>query len=81
MLPPGVLPPRSYPGFDPPPFQSPPFEPPRFEPGPPPKLRRTWRWWTPRILGGLVALFVVLVAWLAITAPLSKSLQPIAPCK
>ena len=78
-LPPGVLPPRSYPGFDPPPYQAPPFEPPRFEPGPPPKLRRTWRWWTPRILGGLFALFVVLVAWLAITAPLSKSLQPIAP--
>ena len=78
-LPSAVLPPRSYPGFDPPPFQSPPFEPPRFEPGPPPKPPRTWRWWTPRILGGLFALFMVLVAWLAITAPLSKSLQPIAP--
>ncbi len=75
----GVLPPRSYPGFDPLPPQTPSFEPPRLEPGPPPKAKRTWRWWTPRILGGLFALFLVIVAWLAITAPLSKSLQPIAP--
>ena len=75
----GVLPPRSYPGFDPLSPHSSPFEPPRFEPGPPPKPKRTWRWWTPRILSGLFALFVVIVAWLAITAPLSKSLQPIAP--
>ena len=79
-LPRGVLPPRSYPGFDPTPSQ---FEPPRFEPGTlpgsGPKPRRTWRWWTPRIFGGLFALFVVLVAWLAITAPLSKSLQPLKP--
>ncbi len=73
-LPPGVLPPRSYPGFDPIAF-----EPPQFEPGPPPKLPRTWRWWTPRIMGAILALFVLLIAWLAITAPLSKSLQPIAP--
>ena len=78
-LPPGVLPPRSYPGFDPPPFQAIPCEPTRFEPGPPPKPPRTWRWWTPRIVGGLFTLFVVLIAWLAITAPLSKSLQPLRP--
>jgi penicillin-binding protein 1A len=83
-LPSGVLPPRSYPGFDPlpsrsSPFEPPRFEPPRFEPAPPPKPPRTWRWWTPRIAGALLALFIVLIAWLAITAPLSKSLQPIVP--
>ncbi|KPF65373.1 penicillin-binding protein [Porphyrobacter sp. AAP60] len=46
--------------------------------------RDYWRsrsklWWTGRgILGGL-ALFVVLIGWLTFTAPLSKSLEPIAP--
>ena len=48
--------------------------------GPPPSWRR-------RLLGrvrlkhvvlGLLALFMLIIAWLAITAPLSKSLQPIA---
>ena len=77
-LPPGVLPPRSYPGFEPIAL-----EPPRFEPGPltgpGPKPPRTWRWWTPRILGSILALSIVLITWLAITAPLSKSLQPLRP--
>src|SRR5688572_13887064 len=51
-----------------------------FEPTPPPEpSRRTWRWWAPRALAGLLAVFLLLVAWLALTAPLSKSLQPIAP--
>ncbi|MFA6218511.1 MAG: transglycosylase domain-containing protein [Erythrobacter sp.] len=36
------------------------------------------RWWALRILAAIIGLFVVLVAWLAITAPLSKSLEPIA---
>ncbi len=36
-------------------------------------------WWGARILAALIGLFIVLVAWLAITAPLSKSLEPIAP--
>jgi penicillin-binding protein 1A len=36
-------------------------------------------WWLGRITAGLLLLFILLVAWLAITAPLSKSLQPIAP--
>ena len=36
------------------------------------------RWWLGRILAAIIALFIVLVAWLAITAPLSKSLEPIA---
>lgn len=46
--------------------------------------RDYWRarsklWWTGRgILAGL-ALFVLLIGWLATTAPLSKSLEPIAP--
>lgn len=54
----------------------PPFEPVPLEPVGP---VRNWRWWTPRILAGLFALFVLLVAWLALTAPLSKSLQPLVP--
>ena len=41
--------------------------------------RRRWLRWTPRILAGLLALLILLVGWLAITAPLSKSLQPITP--
>jgi penicillin-binding protein 1A len=51
-------------------------------PAPVPK-RRGWRrpfgirW--KHILLTLLALFLLLVGWLAITAPLSKSLQPIAP--
>jgi len=39
---------------------------------------RRKRWWLGRILAAITALFIVLVAWLAITAPLSKSLEPIA---
>lgn len=40
---------------------------------------RRKRWWAVRIVAGLLALFILLVAWLAVTAPLNKSLQPIAP--
>jgi penicillin-binding protein 1A len=49
----------------------------------PDRPRRGWRrpfglrW--KHILLALLALFMLLVAWLAVTAPLSKSLQPIAP--
>ncbi|HEY0414444.1 MAG TPA: transglycosylase domain-containing protein [Allosphingosinicella sp.] len=52
-------------------------------PAPPPPPRPLWR----RLLShvrirhvvfGTLALFMLIVAWLAITAPLSKSLQPIA---
>src|SRR3954452_6318583 len=51
---------------------------------PPPEPPRSWR---RRLFPGLrfkhiffgtLALFMLIVAWLAITAPLSKSLQPIA---
>ena len=40
--------------------------------------RGKW-WWAGRIFALLLGLFVLLIAWLAITAPLSKSLEPIAP--
>ncbi len=40
---------------------------------------RRKRWWLVRIVAAMLALFMVLVAWLAITAPLNKSLEPIAP--
>lgn len=43
------------------------------------KPPRTRGWWAKRVLAGLFALFLILLAWLAITAPLSKSLEPIAP--
>jgi len=36
-------------------------------------------WWVKRCTASILALFIVLLVWLAITAPLSKSLQPIAP--
>ena len=42
------------------------------------KPRGKW-WWFSRALAAGLLLFVLLVAYLAITAPLSKSLQPIVP--
>ena len=39
---------------------------------------RRKRWWAARIGAALLGLFMLIVAWLAITAPLSKSLEPIA---
>jgi penicillin-binding protein 1A len=48
-----------------------------------PKKRLWWGksrwWWTGRMSAGLLLAFILLILWLAITAPLSKSLQPIAP--
>ncbi|MBI1403638.1 MAG: penicillin-binding protein [Porphyrobacter sp.] len=46
--------------------------------------RDYWRqrgklWWTGRGILAALAMFAVLVGWLAVTAPLSKSLEPIAP--
>ena len=46
--------------------------------------RDYWRarsklWWTGRGILAALALFVVLIGWLTFTAPLSKSLEPIAP--
>src|SRR4051812_38344043 len=47
-----------------------------FPPDVPARPRRRWK--IRHLLAGLLALFMVLVAWLAVTAPLSRSLQPIA---
>lgn len=44
-----------------------------------PFLGKTRWWWFSRVTAGLFLLFILLVLWLAVTAPLSKSLQPIAP--
>ncbi len=40
---------------------------------------RRKRWWAARIVAAILLVFFGLVGWLAITAPLSKSLEPIAP--
>lgn len=40
---------------------------------------RSWLWWISRWIASILMLFFLLVAYLAITAPLSKSLEPIAP--
>ncbi|WP_120716237.1 transglycosylase domain-containing protein [Tsuneonella amylolytica] len=45
--------------------------------------KRTWfgrqkRWWIVRGIAAVIGLLILIVAWLAVTAPLSKSLQPIA---
>ncbi len=50
-----------------------------FEPLPPPRPRRRWGRWIARGLAASIVLFVIAVGWLAITAPLSKSLQPPTP--
>ena len=49
--------------------------------GPPeaPARKRTRWWWTVRIFAALLFVFLLLIGYLAITAPLNKSLQPIAP--
>jgi len=47
--------------------------------GKPTWLGRRKRWWIVRGIAGIIGLFILIVAWLAVTAPLSKSLQPIAP--
>lgn len=40
---------------------------------------RAWSWWVVRSLAALIGVFILLLAWLAITAPLSKSLRPLVP--
>jgi penicillin-binding protein 1A len=45
---------------------------------PPAEAPRRRRWRLRHIVLGLLALFMLLISWLAVTAPLSKSLQPIA---
>jgi len=36
-------------------------------------------WWAVRAIAAMLFLFILLIGWLAVTAPLSKSLEPIAP--
>lgn len=48
------------------------------EPAPLSPMARRWRLWK-RIIIVCVVLFAALVLWLAVTAPLSQSLKPIAP--
>jgi penicillin-binding protein 1A len=76
--------PRRYPSLaDLPGFERPGFEYAAADPfptlEPAPRKGRGWKWWTTRAIAALLALFILIVGWLAITAPLSKSLQPIAP--
>lgn len=42
-------------------------------------LGRRKRWWLVRAIAAMLALLIVIIGWLAITAPLNKSLRPIAP--
>src|SRR5690606_4105852 len=55
--------------------------PPKFgnEPDDETPVPRTRWWWIKRGLQVFVLVFSLILIWLAITAPLSKSLQPIAP--
>ncbi|CAM3230735.1 peptidoglycan glycosyltransferase [Sphingomonas antarctica] len=48
-------------------------------PGPPVRPRTPRRIIVKRVLWGMLATFVILFAYLALTAPLSKSLKPMAP--
>ena len=50
---------------------------PSIPPLPSPWIKR--RLWIRRSIVALLLLFIILLLWLAVTAPLSKSLQPIAP--
>ncbi|WP_082348066.1 transglycosylase domain-containing protein [Croceibacterium atlanticum] len=47
--------------------------------GPLPPRKHTRWWWVSRGFAVLLFLFILLIGWLAVTAPLSKSLEPIAP--
>lgn len=74
---PDDAPPASPP--PPPPWDPDDGFPPSHGPELPARRRINWWRWSVRGLALLVVLFIVTVAWLAITAPLSKSLQPPAP--
>ncbi|UZK68136.1 PBP1A family penicillin-binding protein [Sphingomonas sp. S1-29] len=53
--------------------------PPPGEPPLPPSWRPSPMRWIARGLAGLIVLLVLVIAWLAITAPMSKSLEPPVP--
>ncbi|GHH18348.1 penicillin-binding protein 1A [Sphingomonas glacialis] len=73
----GMPPPerRIDPGYPP----QPPFDYERYAARLPTARRRTVTRWIMRGVAGLIVLFVFAVGWLAVTAPLSKSLQPPTP--
>ncbi len=50
-----------------------------YRPQPTRRPRRAWARWTGRVLGVGTFLVILAIAWLAITAPLSRSLQPPTP--
>jgi penicillin-binding protein 1A len=66
-----------FPG-DPKPWEAqataPPAEPPK-----PSRWKKSRWWWISRVLAAFLLFLIITIFWLAITAPLSKSLQPIAP--
>jgi penicillin-binding protein 1A len=64
---------------DPRPWEAPPPPTPPEKPPRKPLWGKSRWWWFGRISAGVLLLFILLIAWLAITAPMSKSLQPIAP--
>ncbi|SOB79642.1 penicillin-binding protein 1A [Sphingomonas guangdongensis] len=55
-----------------------PTDPPPPPAGPPPRRFR-WGRWIMRVAGALIILLVLAIGWLAVTAPLSRSLKPPAP--
>lgn len=79
----GAPPPSPPPAGPPPaaPGQAADLPPPGSEsPGAPPAGKpRGKLWWTMRGIAAALALLIVLIGYLAVTAPLSKSLEPIAP--
>jgi penicillin-binding protein 1A len=56
----------------------PPFGSPETLPQPPKTRSRKW-YWISRGIAAFLMLFILAIIWLAITAPMSKSLQPIVP--
>lgn len=61
-------------------FGAPPPPPPPPPPAPPVRSGRPrWLRWTIRLVAAGIILLVLAIAWLALTAPLSKSLQPPLP--
>ena len=40
---------------------------------------RPWSWWVARTVAAILVVVILLIAWLAVTAPLSKSLRPLVP--
>ncbi len=57
----------------------PPFQPGPFAPDAPQRKKRGKRFWISRLFAAFLLMLIIIIFWLAITAPLSKSLQPIAP--